>query len=125
MSLTTFYHGTRRGFTRGGYVTPRTFHHGKGTTAPLMPGATPRADSERYVYVTTSPELAWAYAYASVGRGRPKVLVVEPQGDVTPDPEHSPDMEAFRVDGWARVLEVQTEPLMTEEEAMAGWVVNQ
>ena len=119
----TWYHGTRRGFTRGGYVTPRNFHRSKdGTSAPLQPGKASPADAVEHTYLTTSPLLAWVYAWAAPGRGKPKVLTVEPMGDVYRDPEHSADMEAYRCDGWLRVVNVDTEPIITEQEARDGWV---
>lgn len=114
------YHGTRRGFTRGGVVMPRTFHRASGTSAPVNSGHQPLADSGRWVYVTESIDLAWAYAFAAAGRGKPKVLEVAPRGEFEPDPEHSPAMRAWRCE-WASVLRVHTEPTMTEEEALAGW----
>lgn len=117
------YHGTRRGFTKRGLLMPRTFHQSKQvTTAPLMPGKQPREDSEQYVYVTTSKILAWAYAWAATGRGRPRVLTVAPLGPVWPDPEHSVDMEAYRCEA-AVVVDVDFEPMITETEANAGWQV--
>jgi hypothetical protein len=120
----TFYHGTRRGFTRGGYLMPRTFT-GKSdsTTAPLKPGKSTASDSDRYVYITTSKILAWVYAWHAPGRGKPKVLTVEVLGAVERDPEHSLDMEAYRTD-MAKVINVDTEPIITEEEAREGWVQN-
>lgn len=118
-----WFHGTRRGFTRNGYVTPRDFHRSKdATSAPVKPGREVPADAVAYTYLTTSPLLAWVYAWHAPGRGKPKVLTVEPLGDVYRDPEHSPDMEAYRCYGWLRVLHVDTEPLITEEESRAGWV---
>jgi Rifampin ADP-ribosyl transferase len=118
----TYYHGTRRGFSRGGWLTPRTFNHGEGTTAPLAVGGRPRPDAAEHTYMTTSLDLAWVYAWHAVGRGRPKVLIVDPHGVVTRDPEHSRDMEAYRCAGWARVTAVLTEPTVTEDDARRGWV---
>lgn len=117
-----FYHGTRKGFSKGGYLFPRSFHKGAGTYAPLKPGFEPRKDAEDYIYITTSETLAWVYAWHAPGRGRPKVLVVEPHGVIERDPEHSIDMEAYRCDGIAKVLSVDTEPKINEFEAAAGWV---
>lgn len=119
-----WYHGTRRGFGRGGWVFPRTFHGGAGTQAPLQPGKASPEDTAEHVYITTDEHLAWAYAYAAVGRGRPKVLVVEPHGPVEHDPEHSRDMPAYRCRGTARVVEVLTEAPFTAEESAAGWAIS-
>lgn len=116
------YHGTRVGFRgRGGLLLPRGTHGGKGTTAPLKPGRQSPADAQQYVFVTTSKELAWVYAWHSQGRGRPRVLTVRPLSDVWRDPEHSVDMEAYKCEA-AFVLAVDFEPLVTEEDARAGWV---
>lgn len=116
------YHGTRKGFRgRGGLLMPRTFHGSKGTTAPLKPGAVANSDSERYVYVTTSLDLAWVYAWHAQGRGRPRVLTVRPLSPVWRDPEHSEDMAAYRCEA-AVVDAVAVEPLVTESDARAGWV---
>lgn len=122
MTEPVYYHGTRRGFTRNGYVTPRTFSKSDGTTAPLKKGHVAPLDSAGFVYVTTDLTLAWVYAWHAPGRGKPKVLIVKPQGDVYRDPEHSPDMEAYRIAGWAKVLDVMRQPLISEEDARAGWV---
>lgn len=118
----TFFHGTRRGFGRGGYLFPRTFHGGEGTAAPVNSGQAPSADADGWVYLTEEIDLAWAYAYAAPGRGKPKVLEVEPYGVVEPDPEHGPRMKAWRCNGSARVVRVLTEPTMTEAEAQEGWM---
>lgn len=125
--MATFYHGTRRGFSKSGWVTPRTFNKGRATRAPLQHGCVARPDAERYVYVTTDIHLAWAYAYEAPGPGSPKVLQVEPHGSVTPDPEHSHAMEAYRVDGWAKVVAVipLSEAPFTEAESRSGWDVYQ
>ena len=118
-----FYHGTRRGFGRGGWLMPKRFHqNSEQTSAPVKPGRDRAADSEHWVYMTTHEELAWAYAWAAPGRGKPKVLVVEPCGVVERDPEHSVDMQAYRTE-MAKVVEVLREPLLTEEEARDGWVI--
>lgn len=124
MSAPVFYHGTRRGFRKGGWLTPRTFHQDTAeSAAPLQPGRSAAADRHEYTYVTTNPNLAWAYAYAAPGRGRPKVLIVEPHGPVESDPEHSPDMHAYRIHGWAKVIRVLTDPPFSEADSRAGWVV--
>lgn len=116
-----WYHGTRRGFRPGGYLFPRAFHGSIGTTAPLAPGQAAPSDSDQWVYVTRSVDLAWVYAFHGTGRGRPKVLVVRPSGGLEPDPEHSAAMDAWRTQS-ARVLRVLVEPTMTEAEAREGWV---
>lgn len=121
MSDDVWYHGTRRGFRGGGYLFPRAWHGSAGTTAPLTPGEKMPDDSDQYVYVTRSLDLAWVYAFHAAGRGRPKVLVVEPSGGLEPDPEHSAAMDAWRTES-ARVLRVLIEPTMTEEQARSGWV---
>jgi hypothetical protein len=76
-----WYHGTRAGFTRGGYLFPRSAHGGPPTTAPLNPGR------------------------------------VQPTDDV----EHGPGMAAFRTT-LARVAAVSTVPLVSQRDALTGWV---
>jgi hypothetical protein len=121
MSEPVFYHGTRRGFSRGGFLMPKRFHQQQDqTSAPLIPGKERARDSDDWVYVTTSPELAWVYAWCAPGRGKPKVLVVEPSGPIERDPEHSPGMEAYRT-SMAKVVAVLKDPLVTEQEAREGW----
>ena len=115
-----FFHGTRRGFTPGGILLPRATHQGAATGAPLNPGHTAPAGADGWVYVTEDLNVAWAYAWAAPGRGRPKVLTVRAQGYVSPDPEHSPQMVAWRCE-WATVLAVDLAPAITEEQARAGW----
>ncbi len=100
---------------------PRTFSGSGATTAPTAAGHCARPDSERYVYVTTSLELAWVYAWHAPGRARPRVLTVRPLSDVWDDPEHSAEMEAYRCEA-ARVESVDLVPLVTEAEARTGWV---
>lgn len=118
------YHGTRAGFRgRGGLLAPRTFHGGSGTAAPLTPGAVAPTDSRGYVYVTTSPLVAWIYAWHAPGRGRPRVLTVRPLSEPEPDPEHSPTMEAYRCEA-AIVESVDLVPAVTEDEARSGWVLD-
>lgn len=114
------YHGTRRGFSAGGYLFPRSHHGGAKTAAPVNEGRVELGDRDEWVYMTTSLDLAWAYAWAAPGRGRPKVLVVRPAGVIEPDPEHSPQMGAWRTE-MAKVTSVLTEPTMTEQEALTGW----
>lgn len=118
---TVYYHGTRRGFSRGGWVFPRGFHTGAGTDAPRVAGRGEPDGADQWVYVTTDPVIAWVYAWHAPGRGRPKVLTVVPRGAVEPDVEHSPSMNAWRCES-ARVTAVSTDPLITEADARAGWV---
>lgn len=67
------YHGTRAGFRgRGGLVLP-----GNVVGRHNHPGLEYRSD---WVYLTPDLELAWDYAEAAKGRGKPKVLVVAPGG---------------------------------------------
>lgn len=120
MSQTHLFHGTRRGFTKGGWLFPRTMHAGAATSAPTNPGRQPLADSAEWVYLTEDIDVAWAYAWAAPGRGKPKVVEVEPHGRIEPDPEHSPAMRAWRAES-AVVRRVHTEPTITETEAREGW----
>lgn len=113
----TFYHGTRRGFTKRGILVPRSQHGGPGTSAPAT---RQYARALGMVHATEIEELAWVYAWHAPGRGRPKVLVLEPHGMMEPDPEHSPEMKAWSIE-WATVVDVLTEPLVTEQEAREGW----
>lgn len=118
----TLYHGTRAGYRGpGGLVLPRATHGGPGTSAPVNAGQAAPADAGRWVYATESLDLAWVYAWHAPGRGRPKVLVIEPRGTLEPDPEHSPAMTAWRCE-WATVSAVLTTPAVTEDEARAGWL---
>lgn len=117
----TLYHGTRAGFRgRGGLLMPRARHGGRATGAPVNSGREPLPDAEQCVYLTEHVELAWAYAWAAPGRGKPKVLVVRPLGPIEPDPEHSVEMAAWRCEA-AIVEQVLTDPPFGEEEAKAGW----
>ena len=104
--MTTWYHGTRRGFAPGGVLVPRAEHGGPGTLSPLNPGRTSPAGAGSWCYVTRDPEVAEAYAVHAPGRGRPKVLTVQPHGQVVRDPEHGPATDAWRCE-WATVLAVQ------------------
>ncbi len=65
----TWYHGTRRGFQKGGLLVPRADHGKAGTTAPLAPGRAAPDDAVNHVYMTQDLDLAWAYAWAAPGRG--------------------------------------------------------
>lgn len=119
-STDTWYHGTRRGFRAGGVLLPRSVHHSAATTAPVNPGQVALADAEDWVYITRNLDLAWVYAWHAVGRGKPKVLQVNPVGDLEPDPEHSTAMDAWRCE-FATVKKVFAEPTVTEAEAREGW----
>ena len=117
MSEPTFFHGTR-----GGLLLPRAMHGGPGTNAPTNPGQEQLDDADQHVYVATSIDVAWAYTFAALGLGKPKVLTVRPFGSNEPDPEHSASMEACRREG-AHVRAVPTTLTMTEVEAAEGWVL--
>lgn len=119
-----WYHGTRRGFTRGGVLFPRSAHRGAGTGAPVNPGREQPQEAANWVYLTRNLDLAWAYAWQAPGRGKPKVVVVRPHGTVEADPEHSGAMDAWRAE-WATVTEVLLEPAITQEQARQGWVTSQ
>lgn len=101
---------------------PRSVTGKASTSAPVLPGQRVSDDADMFVYITTDVDLAWVYAYAARGRGKPKVLTVEPLGPVMRDPEHSYDMPTFRTFA-ARVLAVSTEPTITEDQAVSGWLV--
>lgn len=116
-----WYHGTRRGFSPGGWVFPRSSHGGAGSSAPTTPGRESPAEAADFVYVTTDLTLAWAYAWAAPGRGKPKVLTVIPHGPTEPDPEHSSRMDAWRCE-FAKVTHVDTDPILSDADARAGWV---
>lgn len=112
------YHGTRRPFRKGGLLLPRAHHGGAGSGAPT--NHAPPDDADQWCYATEEPLLAWAYAWAAPGRGKPRVLIVAPLDDPVPDPEHSPAMRAWRF-GSGRVTDVLTDPPITEQEARDGW----
>lgn len=63
------YHGTRAGFRGGGGLLLPGDHVGRDNHG---------LDRSNWVYVTPDLHLAWAYAQAARGRGKPKVLVVRP-----------------------------------------------
>lgn len=116
---TYFFHGTKAAFRRGDIIRPRAEHRGAPTKAPTVDGS--RApDSDNWVHVTTRLSLAWAYAHASGECGDPIVLVVEPQGVLKTDPEHSEWMQAYRCES-ARVLAVDAAPPFSAEEAARHW----
>lgn len=113
-----FFHGTKAGFSRGGFLFPREWHGGTGTTAPVNSGREVSQDAVEWVYVTRDLALAWLYATHASGRGKPKVLVVAPYGTIEPDPEHSVRSDAWRCQS-AKVKRVlfrdQVETLLREE----------
>lgn len=75
------YHGTRAAFSgSGGLLLPATQHGG-----PTNHEATNIGDRSAWVYVTPDLDLAWGYAYVAKGKGRPRVLVVTPAGDLYDD----------------------------------------
>ena len=99
-----WFHGTRRGFGRGGFLTPASFHGaGQANRLDDYDGA------EGYVFLTPDREVAEMFARSAKGRGRPKVLTVEPTADVEPD--HATlggeDGSLFRSSGWAKILKVE------------------
>lgn len=97
-----FYHGTRVGFKKGGYLFPVSFHHGA-----VRPGVRVSED-DQYIYFTTDFELASFYAVNSKGRGRPKVCTVVPGGPVEHDPStYDGEREQYRSKTSARVVDVQ------------------
>lgn len=105
--MTVWYHGTRAGFRgRGGLLLPKSKTGAQGTSYPVNPGMTVPADAGAYCYVTRDREVAEVYAEHAPGRGRPKVLTVQPHGDVTRDPEHGPGTDAWRCES-ATVLKVE------------------
>lgn len=97
------YHGTRVGFRKGGFLFPQAFH-----------GHAPRPghsgdESTRYAYATLDREMAEFYALNDKGRGRPKVLTVEPMGPCEPDPSRYDNEHGHQVrcaDGF-RVVAVE------------------
>lgn len=97
------YHGTRRPFTRGGYVFPAAFHGGE-----IRPGHA-GDDSTEFAYVTTDHDLAAFYALNAKGRGRPRVLTVTPTGPIEDDPStYDGEREAqYRSRSPFRVVDVE------------------
>ena len=78
--MTTWWHGTRRGFQKGGLILPPSFH-GKGKANDL-----PDHTDDDWVFITPDREIAEEFAYkAAVGKGRPRVLQVVPLHDVFND----------------------------------------
>lgn len=121
MTRPTLYHGTRVPFGAGGLLLPRAEHGGPGTTAPLNPGREQPPDADRWVYLTTSLEVAWVYAWHAPGSGRPRVLVIRSAHGLHRDPEHSASMDAWRA-AWASVARVLRVPAVSEAAARSGWL---
>lgn len=100
------YHGTRRGFGRGGRVLPGDLfgadNHGLGRS--------------HVVYVTPDLELAKEYARAAKGRGAPKVLEVMPVDPLGIDDSTvgEEEQEAYTCSE-AKVLKVVWKEPKTEE----------
>jgi hypothetical protein len=96
-SEVTFYHGTRTEFGRGGFLFP-------GDMVDKDNHALARSD---VVYVTTDLGLAKAYAKASAGRGRPKVLEVVPMDTLREDDSTvgGQEQDSFTCP-WAKVVRV-------------------
>lgn len=101
----TWYHGTRRGFKKGGLLLPRAMHGGKGSLGHLV---NPSDDESDWVYITTDRGLAEDFALLAPGRGKPKVLTVNPLDAPEPDPAtfDGEDRESYRVKA-ARVIGVE------------------
>lgn len=81
-----FYHGTRAPFgPRGGLLLPgaETGQDNTTNSDDYRPGVTPYAAT--HVYVTTDRELAEEFARRARGRGRPRVLIVQPWAPLIPD----------------------------------------
>lgn len=119
--MTTLYHGTRRGFRPGGYLTPPDFH-GVGANWELDPEVlAAEPDRGEWVYVTPSIDVARFFATAAKGRGRPKILEVEPMAEVEPDPATllGDPADLYRIRGWARVLRVLPNTVFTHPEVLA------
>lgn len=96
MSAEVWYHGTRAGFLAGGLVLPRNETGAQPTRAPLNPGRRLPADQGSFVYMTRDLDVAWSYARAASGRGKPKVLVVRPLSQPQRDREHGPGTDTWR-----------------------------
>lgn len=78
-SRVVFYHGTRAGFRgSGGLVLPRVQTGRPANHEAASAGPSFAPDAGEWVYVTLDLELAWDFAEAAQGRGKPKVLVVAP-----------------------------------------------
>lgn len=75
---------------------PRNETGARPTAAPLSPGRTLPADQGNFVYLTRDLDVAWHYAKAAAGRGKPRVLVLTPLSQPERDPEHGPNTDAWR-----------------------------
>lgn len=86
MNAPVLFHGTRQAFSRGGWLFPPAI-----TGAPMRDSSTLTLppgwvdDRDAYVYVTPDADLAWDYAETAPGRGRPRLLEVEPMSPLEPD----------------------------------------
>ena len=74
------YHGTRRGFMRGGLLMPVRFHRSEQRSGHVG------IDSTDYAYVTTERDLAVSYAMQSKGRAAPRLLICRPINEIEVDP---------------------------------------
>lgn len=73
----TLYHGTKRGFRKGGILLP--------CAETGFCSWQDYPHDERSVYATPDPVMAAYFAKNSQGRGKPKVLVIEAHGRVRED----------------------------------------
>lgn len=87
-----YFHRTEASLKPGDVLLPRKGHGCEPTDAPLVPRGERLPASDEYVYVTRRYLLARAYAHMSGASGAPVVLVVDPQGEIEPDPELSDHM---------------------------------
>lgn len=100
------FHGTRAGFKRGGFLFPVAFH---GTHQ--RPGHVGE-DSTEFIYLTDDRDQAAAYAYDHPGRGRPKILTVQPSGPIERDPSTFDGERGcqYRSRDIAKVIDVEVLP---------------
>lgn len=115
-----YFHGTKAPLKPGDSLVPRKEHGSEPTNAPLVPGGERLPASDEYVYVTRRYLLAWAYAHMSGASGDPVVLVVDPRGEIEPDPESSDYMYAYRCQS-ARVRAVDDLVPISAETAEKAW----
>lgn len=115
-----YFHGTKASLKPGDVLLPRKEHGCEPTDAPLVPGGERLPASDEYVYVTRRYLLAWAYAHMSGASGDPVVLLVDPQGEIEPDPESSDHMHAYRCQS-ARVRVVDDLVPISAETAEKAW----
>jgi hypothetical protein len=116
-----YMHGTKKSFTPGQAILPRSQHHGGANAAPVGSAWTERADAADWVYVTTDLNGAWLYAHDAWGDGDPVVYEVFPMSEVEHDPEHSKEMPAFRCRSAVVLGRIRGEAI-TPEQARALWV---